>query len=235
MTAVGRDSEDLPRSSHAQDRRLRQYGHELPLLLPEDDRSHASALGEEQLGGHALIQKDDPPPQRFAPQSIDDPLARPVGLVDGPIGRRLPEVHRMPAEGPFAQFPIDIAAQVHASVFQPDDLFPGRVDDLPDDILIGHAVGAFPGIEHMIDWLIDGIFRIHRGQSPLGGRRVRFLRMRHLRDRQHPGPRFLLEDLCGAPQPGAPGPDDQNIAILRGPDSELLFHECTPMIRYPGY
>jgi len=113
---------------------------------------------------------------------------------------------------------------VYALAFQPLDLLPAALDDFFDDILVGGAIPPLPGIEHMVERMVQLVLRIDGGHPSLGRTGVGFLRVRHLghREDRKVGPPLVEERRT--PKSGTARPDDQDIACRRGLDLQLFPH-----------
>ena len=132
------------------------------------------------------------------------------------------------------QFAVYIPAQVHPVVFKPNDLFPRRLHNLPDNVLIGHAIGAFPGVEHMKDGLVHGVLGIYGGQPALGGAGMGFLRMRDFRNGDDICPGSSFQYLGSASQAGSARSDDQGFGPhqLSLPAAAHVTHYDMPAVPF---
>ena len=141
---------------------------------------------------------------------------------------------RVAAEGALGQAALIVPAEVHAPVFEPEDLFPGGLDDFADDVLVGRAIRALPGVEHVEDRPVHRVVGVHRRQPPLGGRGVGFLGVGHLGQRNDMVSRPLFQDVGGTTQPGPARADDQHIAVDGFMDLKRRVHAHAPLIRSEG-
>ncbi len=231
LTTIGRDLENLSTATGSKHGRPGQNPDESPLLLKKNHRTGTPTFCKEQFGGNALIHKRYSTFDGFPPGSVHDTFTGPVRLENSAECRTFPEVKRVPAESPFAESSVLIAAEMHASVLQPNNLFPCVFAYLLDDVLIAGTIGPFPGVKHMIDDSIRRIGRIDGSQSSLGGRGVGFLRVRNLCYRNQPTARLLLQNLRSTAHSCASCTDDKHITMKGFGCFQGIVHESGPLYK----